>query len=254
MRATLDFASPRAHKEVFYPESAFGGFTDIDGTVAFYSRVNALLDPSFQVVDFGCGRGSFDEDPLLWRRNLRFLKGKSAHVMGLDVDAEAAQANPSLDEFRPLQGNRPWPVKDRSVNLILADFVLEHLPEPTSFFSEASRVLQPGGYLCIRTSNRLSYVGIASAAMPSRHHAKILERVQEDRKKEDVFPTLYRCNTISAVRRQMAGHGFRSTVYGYEAEPSYLEFSRLAYWAGVIHQRWAPSFLRPAIFGFGRLS
>jgi len=26
-----------------YPESRFGGFSDIDGTVTFYSRVNALL-------------------------------------------------------------------------------------------------------------------------------------------------------------------------------------------------------------------
>ena len=37
----------------FYPESRFGGFTDIDGTVAFYSRVNALVKPLYVVVDFG---------------------------------------------------------------------------------------------------------------------------------------------------------------------------------------------------------
>jgi len=29
--------------ETFYPESRFGGFTQIDGTVAFYSRVQALV-------------------------------------------------------------------------------------------------------------------------------------------------------------------------------------------------------------------
>ena len=28
--------------ERFYPESRFGGFTDLGGTVAFYLRVNAL--------------------------------------------------------------------------------------------------------------------------------------------------------------------------------------------------------------------
>ena len=38
--------------EAFYPESKFGGFTDLDGTIRFYLRVNALLEPGFTVVDF----------------------------------------------------------------------------------------------------------------------------------------------------------------------------------------------------------
>ncbi len=50
-------------QERFYPESRYGGFTDIDGTVAFFARVNALLRPSFTVLDFGCGRGSHIDDP-----------------------------------------------------------------------------------------------------------------------------------------------------------------------------------------------
>lgn len=29
-----------------YPEYAFGQFTRVDGTVAFFSRVNALLTPT----------------------------------------------------------------------------------------------------------------------------------------------------------------------------------------------------------------
>jgi hypothetical protein len=50
----------------------------------------------------------------------------------------------------------------------------------------------------------------------------------------------------------MRRHGFDHVVYGYEAEPSYLHFSRLAYVLGVLHQRFAPGFLKPAIFGFAR--
>ena len=49
-------------KERFYPESRFGGFTDIDGTVVFYLRVNSLINASSTVLDFGCGRGAYDED------------------------------------------------------------------------------------------------------------------------------------------------------------------------------------------------
>jgi len=39
------------YEEIYYPEFRFGGFTDIDGTIIFYSRVNSLLDSSFTVLD-----------------------------------------------------------------------------------------------------------------------------------------------------------------------------------------------------------
>ena len=51
----------------------------------------------------------------------------------------------------------------------------------------------------------------------------------------------------------MATHGLRAVVYGYEAEPSYLHFSKLSYGLGVLHQKFAPGFLRPAIFAFGQV-
>jgi len=74
------------YKALFYPESSFGGFTHVDESVAFYSRVNALLQPSFVVVDFGCGRGSHQDDSVMFRRSLRCLKGKVSKVIGVDVD------------------------------------------------------------------------------------------------------------------------------------------------------------------------
>jgi len=238
------------HLARFYPESRFGGFTDVDGTVAFYSRVNALLAPSFVVIDFGCGRGAHTEDRVPFRRELRRLKGKVTRVIGLDVDA-AGGGNPSIDEFRALSGPE-WPVDAHSVDMIVCDSVMEHLPDPDHFFSEAKRVLVSGGLLCLRTPNRRSYVGIASRLVPNRYHDRVLSKAQTGRKEEDVFPTLYRCNTMGAVRRQFRRHGFEGVVYGYEAEPSYLDFSRLMYALGVVHQRLAPAFLSPSIFAFAR--
>lgn len=240
-----------SYQPLFYPESKFGGFTDIDGTVAFYSRVNALLQQSFAVVDFGCGRGEHQEDPVAFRRNLVCLKGKVSRVYGTDVD-QVGQTNPSIDEFRPLAPSGPWPFDDRSVNMVVCDWVMEHLPDPSAFFDEARRVLVPGGYICIRTLNIHSYVGVASRLIPNKLHSKVLAKVQDGRKEEDVFPTLYRCNTISTVRKQFKIRNFRAVVYGYEAEPSYLSFAKLAYALGVLNQKFAPGFLRPAILAFGQ--
>ena len=47
---------------IHYPESLFGGFTDVDGTITFFTRVNALIDSSSVVLDVGCGRGVYGED------------------------------------------------------------------------------------------------------------------------------------------------------------------------------------------------
>jgi hypothetical protein len=70
-------------RELFYPETRFGGFTDIDGTMAFFNRVNSLLDSSFVVLDVGCGRGEYHEDEVCVRRNLRNLRGKSPGLLEL---------------------------------------------------------------------------------------------------------------------------------------------------------------------------
>jgi hypothetical protein len=71
------------NKEFFYPETRFGGFTDVDGTIAFFNRVNSLLDVSFVVLDVGCGRGEYNEDSVAIRKNLRILKAKVAKLLGL---------------------------------------------------------------------------------------------------------------------------------------------------------------------------
>jgi SAM-dependent methyltransferase len=237
--------------EHFYPESRFGGFTQIDGTVAFYTRVQALARPDSVVVDFGCGRGAYQDDPIPYRRGLRVLRGKVARVIGLDASPAGAE-NPFLDTFLRLEGPR-WPLDDRSADLCISDNVLEHLPDPGVFFAEAARVLRPGGVVCIRTPNRWSYIALLARLIPNRGHAGVLAKAKPGLREADVFPTLYRCNTVSALRRALRRAGFQAVVYGYEAEPSYLSFSPVAYALGVAHQKLAPGFLKPAIFAFGRI-
>ena len=65
------------YTESFYPEIFFGGFTQADGTVAFWiRRVNALIEPSSVLLDFGCGRGQHAEDEVSVRRGLQWLQRK----------------------------------------------------------------------------------------------------------------------------------------------------------------------------------
>jgi SAM-dependent methyltransferase len=246
---TVRPAKREAAVQRFHPELRFGGFTEIDGMISFYARVQELLSPDAVALDVGCGRGAQVDDPVRIRRELRTMRGRCARVIGIDVDPRAA-SNPTLDEFRPIEGGR-WPVDDAAVDLLLADFVLEHITDPSRFFAEAARVLRPGGHICLRTVNVHSYLGVASRLVPDRAHERVLGALQPERPSEDVFETVYRCNT----RKVLRGHlrpDFDAVVYTAEAEPNYLAFNVIAYGLGMAHRRLAPPAIRPGLLAWGR--
>lgn len=237
-------------KQRSFPESAFGGFSRIDGTIPFYIRIHELVTPDSIVLDVGCGRGEYDADPVRVRRDLRIFKGKCRTVIGIDLD-EAAGENPFLDRFSLIEEER-WPVDDESIDVCICDNAMEHVQDPDAFFKEVFRVLRPGGYICLRTPNSMSYFGILSRLIPNRAHTKVLNKVQEGRQDEDVFPTYYRCNTVWKLRRALARNGFDHAVYAHETEPSYLSFSRFLYVLGVLYSKIVPSVFHTKIFAFGK--
>ena len=234
----------------WYPERSFGGFTHVDGTVAFYSRINAVVDPTSIVLDIGCGRGAASEDPVPWRRELQILRGRCARVIGADVDPAAAD-NPAIDEFHLIE-NGIIPLPDESVDVAYADFVVEHVTDVDVFFAECARVLKRGGSLFIRTPNVWSYMGVVSRLVPGRFHARVLARLQPTRKSEDVFPTVYRCNTRGTLRRALERQHLLCVVQTHEPEPAYLSFSRFFYALGVMYERYAPRAIRRTLLAYAR--
>lgn len=235
-----------------YPEIGYGGYTRCDGTVAFFARVNALLAPDAHVLDIGCGRGAcFDDESSPWRNSLRNFKERARQVTGIDVDEEG-RSNPSLDAFHLIEDPGRWPIESDSIDLAVSNYVLEHVENPGTFFSECHRVLKPGAYVCLQTPNRYSYVSLIASVIPNRFHAGITSKVQDSRRSDDVFPTFYRCNTKRAVIRYMRKAGFEVTVLRHEAEPAYLRFSSLAYRLGVLAHRLMPPPLASTLLIYAR--
>lgn len=232
----------------YYPESRFGGFTDVDGTIIFYTRAHCLVRPSSVVLDVGCGRGRFAEDPVPVRKEQRIFKGRCAKVIGIDVDTAAA-TNPYIDEFRRIEGPR-WPIENESIDLLISDYVLEHVEDPESFFSECRRALKPGGHLCLRTTNARSYIGLISRMVPNNMHVSALKKAKHGKGEADTFPTVYRCNTRRKLASMLTKYGFDNCVYGFESEPYYLSFSRFFYRLGVLHQRFAFRPFKAGLFAF----
>ncbi len=234
-----------------YPEAHYGGFTRHDGTLAFYHRVQALLTPGMTVANVGCGRGVCAEDAARYRAALCDLRGGGRTVIGLDPDAQAA-GNPFLDHFFQLR-DPAWPLASGSVDLCVADWVLEHVEHPDAFFHECARVLKPGGYFCARTSNAMSLLGFGARMIPNRWHAPLLQKLHNSRQPEDIFPTRYFCNTRSALLRLLRQHGFHHPViWGHAAEPSYFNAPHFAYLLEWLSLRLMPSAWRNMLLIFAQ--
>ena len=230
-------------------DEMLGGFTSRDGTIEFYNRINALLQPGFKVLDLGAGRGAWhDGEKAGYKRKLRNLKGKVAEYIGADVDT-AVLGNPTTDR-NVLIKDGLLPLEDGEVDVVICDWVLEHIVDVAPFRREVDRVLKPGGLFCARTPHSFSYVSLAARAVRNSSHVKFLRWVQPNRKAQDAFPTAYQCNTLRAVSRCF--DGWKNYTYLYAAEPSYYFGSRPVFHFMNFMHRLLPRAMTGSLFIFLR--
>jgi SAM-dependent methyltransferase len=204
-----------------YPEFGAGYYSHKDCTVAFYTRLHALLDKNIVVLNLGAGRGRAALlEPSPYRKKLQLLRGKVKSVIGIDVDP-AVVGNPDMDQTHVIDPFGPWPLEDASVDVILSDHVFEHVDNPTEFVREIARVLKPGGWLCARTPAKWGYIGLGARLVPNALHVRLLKNLQPHRKAEDVFPVVYKLNTIPALRRSFPDSVWKNCTYGHNGVPGY---------------------------------
>jgi len=225
-----------------YRESRAGGYSHRDCTVAFYTRIGALIDSNTVMLNLGAGRGSnITRDLSPFRRKVQMFKGRVARVIGTDIDAAVAE-NPDLDEWHLVPLGEPLPVPDASIDIIVSDNVLEHVTDPAGFAAESLRVLKPGGWLCARTPTKWGYIGLGARLIPNALHTRLLRRLQPTRKAEDVFPTAYLMNTDGALRRAFPDSDWSHHSYGYNGVPGYhgnslLAFRLIEFWCWLMPRR-----------------
>lgn len=233
------------------PEMAAGGFSRNAGVIQFFVRVQALIRPDMDVLDFGAGRGAFLEDHNVFRRDLRTLKGKVKRLVGVDVD-DAVLSNEGVDERHHVQPNDKLPFPDNTFDLVVSDWVLEHLDDPDFFAREMERVLKPGGWLCARTPNKWGLTAIVARLVPNNHHVRFLKVVNAGRQEKDVFPTRYRLNTLRQIRKTFPNDRWEHCSYLWRGEPKYhgnklILFRIMEAWNALV-----PPFMATDIFVFVR--
>lgn len=221
-------------------------FSKKDGTVAFYHQVSRLITENSIVLDLGAGRASWAHDPNIDPLHPRILKGKVSKLIAVDLDPIVLE-NPSADECFIMQGNS-IPLDDNSVDLVISDFVLEHIESPGVFEQEVSRVLRPGGWFCARTPHSFNYVSLIARTVKNKDHASVLKFAQPDRDEIDVFPTFYRLNTLKIINRVFAAYDQHSYIF--RSEPAYTFGKQSIYTLMSLVHKVLPGALSGTIFAF----
>src|SRR5262249_52920731 len=152
---------------------------------------------------------------------VRSFKGEVLEVVGADIDP-CVLKNPELDVAVLIDRDR-LPLDDASFDLVISDYVLEHVEHPTKFFAEIYRVLRPGGNYFFRTPNIYHYVTLISLMTPHWLHMLIANRVRRlSPDAHEPWPTWYRLNSRSRIRKLAHASGFTTMeLRMVETEPSY---------------------------------
>ncbi len=91
------------------------------------------------IVDMGCGHGGLTA---LLRGNHR--------LVGLDEDRQALIHFTELSIPRIQAMAERLPILTKSVDVVLAISLVEHIENQSAFFVEIARVIRPGGYLVLQ--------------------------------------------------------------------------------------------------------
>jgi SAM-dependent methyltransferase len=237
---------------IFYPENGAGGFSRCDGTVQFYQRVHALLRPDDVVLDFGAGRGAAHyQDPSLYRKGLRNLRGERRRVIGVDVDP-IVSTNPYIDEAVVINAGSRLPFANDTFDLIVSDSTFEHVSDPVRIAHELDRVLKAGGWICARTPNRNGYVALMNRIVPAGIAMRLVSSAQPDRKVEDIFLAYYRMNTLAKLNVLFPADRYEHMSYAFDSEPRYHFNQRAIFLLLLVLHCLTPAGLRNTLMSFIR--
>lgn len=169
----------------------------------YAQTLKTFLHPGLRWLDIGCGRQIVPD--WAWRLTDQQAALTGIKLTGLDTDS-AIHEHPFLSQ-KLIGLADAIDTPDASFDLVTANMVMEHVPDPLVIYREVFRVLQPGGTFLIHTPNKRFYLLFFASLAPEWLKERVIWLL-ERRHSADVFPTFYRSNTAEAFHNWAAESGF----------------------------------------------
>jgi ubiquinone/menaquinone biosynthesis C-methylase UbiE len=176
------------------------------------------------VVDAGCGDTGIVKE----------FKERIGSLIGVDVSKELLEKNTVVDQkiYADLE---KVPLPDNSADMIVSEFVLEHLENPEKVFQELYRILKPGGSFIFLTPNRYNPIMVLSGILPHFIHDWFRDQILK--KGEETHKTYYRANSYDRVVRLSQYAGFTVGKVARAGNPEYVGIMPLLMWPAMLFER-----------------
>ena len=198
----------------------FGYFTPDD---YYECLVNKLVKTGDRWADVGCGRDIFLSNAAL----AEVLSRRCKHLLGIDPDPNIRD-NPFIHEgFEGVVEDYQGP---SAFDVVTLRMVAEHIVNPSRAMAKISELLRPGGMAVIYTPNKWSPIPIITSLVPNRYHHR-LKRLIWDVDERDTFPTAFKLNTQTDLKRECNQQGLSEIYFAHlddcRTSGRYLVINRL---------------------------
>ncbi|MEJ5312340.1 MAG: class I SAM-dependent methyltransferase [Anaerolineae bacterium] len=208
-------------------------------TARFQRRIAARLTPNSRVLDLGCGRGGVVE-----------RLGVTGRWCGCDPDWRSLEEHRTVDLPRSQVLSERLPFADAVFDMVVASWVLEHLPQPLVTWREIARVLRPGGRFFFLTPNRDHPIPRASAWLARLRTVQApLVNAIYGRAAADTFPVHYRANTFETLERLALQTGLRLVQLEWVDDPSYFVLADAVFALAICLEMLLPATWRVHLVG-----
>lgn len=201
-------------------------------TTVYEQTIRAHWQTGQTLLDLGCGRGGVLEQ----------VTDLTGQRIGVDPDWDSLVEHRLPTLPRAAANADQLPFVDSSFGMVIAAWVLEHLPQPEHTFAEISRVLEPGGVCIVMTPNRTSPIALLNRTLKPLQQT--LVPMLYGRAEADTFPVVYRANTPQDLAHLAQNAGLTLETCHLIPDPTYLAFNEVLYHASVwmtdlLPLRWA---------------
>jgi len=180
----------------------------------YKNKIKSYISDGVRIGHLGCGRDL--------NRVYEVING--AKVFGIDFNLESLKEYKTGERIRANLEKIPF--RDEYFDLLISEFVFEHIEYPENVINECKRILKRNGKIIFLTINKFSLSGIISSFTPQWFHKFVRRRMLEPQFYNDVFKTYYRFNSTGKIRKIFKDYGFKEIELTFlEAEISYFDKS-----------------------------